>query len=220
MVPTDPWWSFQSSAAVWGVAAATHSTQLQEKDQKPRPKERVQEVRCKGEWWNYMKLVSNTMCNREIKFSFWVRANQLVPVTGHSSITLTITRLCIFRCTGWRPQESQARTQLTAYFVHLLLPHHCYYIQQRKKILSHLFQDSCGHTEAENQQHSDDKFKQNQFFALYVAQTPMRRKEKVSAYCWCSEAKVPTTKAFGCQMFQNDILNIVMTLNTPHVLSA
>lgn len=113
-----------------------NNAQLQEKDQKPRPKPRVQEVWCKDEWWNYMKLVSNVMGNRETKFSFWVRGSQLVPATGHSSVMLTITEQCLFKCTGWRPQGSQARTQLKPHSVHLLLPHHCYYIQQRKEILS------------------------------------------------------------------------------------
>lgn len=145
-----------------------------------------------------MKFVPNMIYSREMKFSFQVRASWLVPVTGYFSITLIITDLCIFRytgTTGWTPQGFQARTELTAHIVHLLVPHRYYCIQQRKEILFLLFQSSYCHREAENQQWSDDKLKQNQFFAVYVAQTLMTQ-EKVSACCCYSKAKVPTTQTF------------------------
>lgn len=154
-----------------------------------------------------------------MKFSFWARASRLVAVTGCFSIMLTVTALRIFRYTGATARRPQARTQLTVHFAHLLLPHHRYYIQERKEILFFLFQSSCCHREAENQQQSDYKFKENQFLAVLQPKHRWYRR-KFQLVVDTQEPKSPQPRPFGCQMFQNNLLNTVMTLNIPHVLSA
>ena len=64
----------------------------------------------------------------------------------------------IHRDTGWRPQEPQTRIRLSVHFVHLIPQGHCYYIQQRKKILFPIFHSSYCHREVENQQSDNMNF--------------------------------------------------------------